>query len=184
MAAGDLTTLANAKSWLGITGSTDDAMLTRLVSMASAWVVAHINRQILTASYTTTFNGNGGDTMLMPNTPITAVTAVTIDGVVIPAQTTVGTPGFTFDGNAVYLIGYTFTQFKANVVISYTAGYDTTPLDVEQATLELVEYRYTARSHPSQKSVGMAGQTTAFITDDIPAYVKAMLANYRRVAPL
>lgn len=184
MAAGDLTTLANAKQWLGVTGTTDDALLTRLITAVSAWVVGYLNRSVVSAIYTETHNGNGGDRLLLPNTPITAVTSLSIDGLTILPQTGVGTSGFTFDDSGIYLNGYIFSQAKANVVVTYTAGYATVPLDIEQAAIELVEYRYTAKSHPHQKSVGIAQQTTAFITQDVPDYIKSMLSNYRRVAPL
>jgi hypothetical protein len=184
MAAGDLTTLANAKQWLGVSGTADDALLTRLITAVSGWIVGYLNRPILTATYTNTSNGNGGDTLLLPNTPITAVSSVSIDGVSIPAQTGPTTSGYTFDTSAIYLNGYSFTQAKANVQITYTAGFATVPLEIEQAAIELVEYRYTAKQHPHQKSVGIAQQTTSFITQDVPDYIKSMLSNYRRVAPL
>ena len=42
--ASDLTTLANVKEYLGIKGTTDDALLQRIISAASAYLLKQMNR--------------------------------------------------------------------------------------------------------------------------------------------
>ena len=92
----DLTTLSNVKQWLGVTSSTDDAFLGRLISFASAFVQNYINRNVLTASYYETYDGSGGQTLMTPHYQITAVSSLTIDGVSIPAAANPQTIGYTF----------------------------------------------------------------------------------------
>ena len=56
----DLTTLANVKGWLGVTATTDDALLSRLISAASDYVQTWLNRTIATQTYSETRDGSGG----------------------------------------------------------------------------------------------------------------------------
>jgi len=57
----DLTTLANAKSWLGVSSSTDDALLQRLVTAASRLIETWCGRSFSgVVSFTETRNGPGG----------------------------------------------------------------------------------------------------------------------------
>ena len=53
MAAGDLTSLANLKAWLNTTGtfgSTDDAILTRLITAASGFLARYLGRDVVLLS--------------------------------------------------------------------------------------------------------------------------------------
>jgi hypothetical protein len=64
MALGDLTTLADVKTWLQ-TGHnafpvTDDALLTRLVTSASEYIQSWLNRSIALADYFEMREGTGG----------------------------------------------------------------------------------------------------------------------------
>ena len=72
--------------------------------LVSAWVPSvELNQGVLSASYTETRDGTGGTRMYMKNSPITAITSVTVDGVVIPARSALGQAGFYLDavGNCV-----------------------------------------------------------------------------------
>jgi hypothetical protein len=69
----DLTTLANVKGWLGVTATTDDALLTRLISAASDYVQKWLNRTIAVQPYTETRDGTGGYVLPLSNYPVSAV---------------------------------------------------------------------------------------------------------------
>ncbi len=130
MRPGDLTTLANAKDWLGITSTNGDARLARLISAASGYVQRYLSRVIPSNTYAQTLNGNGRTALWMLQAPITSVASLTVDGTVIPAApplspSNVGQDrtGYVFDENRVMLLGYAFNKGYQNVSISYTAGY-------------------------------------------------------------
>ena len=59
MATGDLTTLATMKAYLSppLVTTTDDALLSRLVTAASGFIQSWLNRAIASASYSETRNG-------------------------------------------------------------------------------------------------------------------------------
>jgi len=179
----DLTTVANLRSWLNITGTADDALLTRLVAAASVYVQTYISRQLLTAAYTETLDGNGGDRQILRQYPLTAVSAVTISGQVIPVSTAWNISGFQFDDIGVTLLGYTFSRARRNVTITYTAGYTAPPLDVEQAVLDMCSLRYRERDRIGYVSKSLAGETVTFMVKDMSDSVRTILNNYRRVFP-
>ena len=71
-----LTSLANLKSWLGITASTDDAVLERAIDRATARIESHLGRQILSRSYSEWRNGCGVTSIHLNQWPVTQVTNV------------------------------------------------------------------------------------------------------------
>lgn len=189
MTTGDLTTLATVKAWFSppLTTTTDDALLARLITAASAFLAAWLNRQILAASYTQTFNGNGKTALLLPQYPVTAVQSLTIDGQSIPplqVGSSTAAAGYSFDATTLYLSGTTFTPGRQNVTLTWTAGYTSVPPDIEQACIDLVALRYRERDRIGLASKGMAGETTSYSQRDLPANAATLLQVYRRVAPL
>lgn len=162
---------------------THDALLSGLITRASAFVEGWLNRNILSATYTATVDGPGGTVLTLPNYPITAVSAVTVDGTAIPASTGATISGYVFDANAVKLRGYTFAAGILNVSISYTAGYATVPGDVEQAVIDIVCRKYRGLERIGLVSKGMAGETTTYAQSDMSADTKSLLNQYRRVIP-
>lgn len=178
MTAQDLTTLANVKSWLGISTDTDNALLSRLITAASSIMQNYVNRDFVSQSYTTICDGIGGNTMVLPNYPITEVQVVKVDGLTIPSTS------YIFDWHRLILRGYTFTRDKANVEIHYTAGYTTIPADLEEACIELVGYKYRERNRIGEASKAMAGETTSYNIRDLPETVRTILNQYKRVVPV
>ncbi len=184
MAAGDLTTLANLKQYANITPATDDALLTRMISALSVFVQSWLNRTIAIASYTDTVDGNDGTRIQFANYPVTAVSGLSVNGNPITQATSPLTLGYVWTPTQIALQGYCFTRGYSNVIINYTAGFATTPLDLEQAVCEVIALRYFERGRIGQNSKSIAGETVSFNVKDMPASTLTVLQNYRRVAPL
>jgi outer membrane receptor for Fe3+-dicitrate len=198
VATGDLTTLANAKQWLNVGTTTDDALLTRLVSAASQFVQTYMNRTIPSASYTEKRTGSGSNTLALANYPVTAVNSLVIANVAISPSSDGVQAGYVFDDRFIYLIGnaYAASAFPGAapnhfpkwppkfVQINYTAGFASTPLDIEQAVLELVGLRYREKNRIGQVSEAIAGATTAYFIGDMPKSTQTLLNNYRKVIPV
>ena len=181
----DLTTLANVKPWLNIASGTDDTLLSRLISASSDFIQTWLNRQIAQAAYTETRDGTGGTKLMFANYPVTAVSSVVIDGVTIPPSTSPSMPGYVFSQTVLSLRGsYVFTYDVQNVQIAYTAGFVTTPTEIEQACIELVSLRYRERSRIGQASKGLAGENVSYQALDLSDSVTSVLAQYRKVAPV
>ncbi len=187
MAAGDLTTLANVKAYLSppLTATTDDALLGRLITAASQFIQSWINATIAQAGYSETRNGNGGTLLFLRNRPVTAVASVLVDGVAIAASNPAPMgAGFLFDDNAIYLKGYAFSKGAQNITVQYTAGYATTPPELEQACIALVCLRYKERDRIGQASKSLAGESASFQPKDMPPDVATVLDQYRNLVPV
>lgn len=191
MAYGDLTTLADVRDWLrtgqAVFPATDDALLSRLISAASQFMQSWLGRQIASCDWQEVRDGGGGQSLAFANFPVTAVLELTIDGLTIPKAPSDGGfgAGYTFTETELALRGYVFTRRRQNVIVSYTAGYLSTPPDIAQACIELVCLRYRERTRIGETSRASAGgETVAFSQQDMSAGVKLLLAQYRAVAPI
>lgn len=177
--AADLTTLANVKQYLGLSVNTDDALLGRLITAASSWVRTFINRDITQATYTEVIDGNASERIVVGNYPVTAVTSITYaDGTTVPTSAVV------FDLNAITRTdGDIFVFGRSNITVVYTAGYVTTPADIEECVIEMVALRYREKGRVGTSAVNTRGESVTFGVMDVPPSVKTILRNWRNVVP-
>lgn len=180
----DLTTLANVKAWMGITGNQDDTLLSRLIAAASAYIETFTNRTFESKQYVEVRDGTGKQRMAFAEYPVTAVASVVVNGNPIPAAPTMRDSGYRFDSIRLLLAGYEFSRGVGNVELIYTAGYSTTPPEIEQACIELVSLRYKERDRIGHQSKSLAGETVTFMIRDFPDSVRTILNNYKKVVPL
>lgn len=194
MATGDLTTGTNAAAWIGDGVSATDATLTRLISAVSAQIKQFLSYDVLTGSYDETYSGRGATRMMLRQMPVTAVSSLQIDGQAIPASTSPTQAGFVFDDISIALRGYTFCRGVQNVAISYTAGWATTPLDIEQAALEWIKVMWDRKDRAADVLLQRSGDTEqrfnlpagaqiASVMGAMPPAVRLALAPYARVFP-
>lgn len=145
MAASDLATLADVKTWLsgssGI-GTSDDALLARLITDISGAIAAHLGRASLTPhAFTDRLDGNGKTRLFLRRYPVLAVSSLVIGHHSIPAAPAPGADeppcqnGYLlepWDGlppgrlQALDVFGTRFHQGRQNVVVAYSAGYAVT----------------------------------------------------------
>jgi len=143
MIAGDLTTLANVKSWLTVSSTTDDVMLSRLITSVSQYIQQWLNRTIGVTSKIEMRNGTGTNMMVFGEYPVVAVASVMVGGVTIPLSTDGISAGYVFDSKVLYLIGYAFQMGMQNVKLTYTFGYQKTK---EAATIPATPYTIAVTS--------------------------------------
>lgn len=190
MSAGpnDLTDLNTLKTTLRVTHSNDDALLQILITNVSDFIQKWLNRTFAVTNYTDIIDGQGygAQKIILANTPIVSVTSVTICGVVLNnvAITDNKTPGYRYDSNYIYLNCYCLTKGIANVQVSYSSGYTTTPYSVQQACNELVALAYKEISRVGEASKVVSGETVAYITKDMQARVATTLGNWKKVIPV
>ncbi len=136
MRPGDLTTLANVKAWLlaqNPSATTSDALLSRLITAASAFVLSFLQRDsIAVATVTETYDGYGNTFMVLRQWPAISVASVSLPGQTITDVAT-GNPrtrGFMLNPGppgggeqTLDLFGYRFPRARAAVDVTYTVGY-------------------------------------------------------------
>lgn len=180
----NLTTVENVKGYLGISVASDDALLDRLVSSASAYIQSWLNRSFALTTYTDTFDGMGFNSRMVSNYPITAVTSVLVDTQAIPLAPNTLASGYAFAERKVVLRGYTFNSGVLNCSVTYTAGYASVPPEIGQACIEIVANRYREKDRIGLTSKGLAGETIAYSQKDFPDSVRTILNNYKKVVPI
>lgn len=209
MAAQDLTTLADVKAWLAITTGADDALIGGCITAASLYWLWRTGRASLNTeiSYSERYDGSGARRQFLRNWPVTAVTLVQVDNVVIPPSPDYIAPGWVVDQSAksISLIGagapvayagtrgftgvpyrYGSPGFRAgvqNVLVEYMAGFDDAPLDVQDAVKKMVAVNYKRRQWVDQSAQTMNGMQTVRYRDwELPPEVVAVMNAYTRRA--
>ncbi len=189
MSFDDLTTLADVKAWLQTGQSNfptaDDALLANLVSAASNYIQTWLNRQIALADYLEVRDGTGGRRMQFACFPVSAVLSLTIDGQAIPRAISTHAAGYSFSQTQLSVRGYLLGCGIQNVVITYTAGYPSTPPEIAQACIELVALRYRERTRIGEVSKSLGGaETVTYSQKDLSDGIKTLLQQYRLVTPV
>src|SRR4051812_20552278 len=121
-----LASLADVKTWLNVTTSTDDALLTRLIAQASRAIYGYLSvNTLFLQSYTDAYDGVNNVRQYLNVWPVLSVSSVNVSGVSIiaaPAQPAIGA-GYraeTYNGippgrpQAVDLYGYSFQKGRQN----------------------------------------------------------------------
>ncbi len=165
----------------------DDVLLSRLIASVSAFCTSYCNRSFLRDQYKKNLTLTRGCALTLDNWPIVSVDLLVVNGETIP-ESVDGSDGFSFDDLNVYLKGYRFggsvSDGFPNVSITYTAGYQTVPYDLEQSVINTVALRYREKERVGQRSKVLAGETTSYLVVDIPLDVKLVWDQYRRIVLL
>jgi len=141
MAASDLASLPDVKAWLsgssGI-GSSDDALLARLITDVSGAITAYLGRPSLTPrAFVERMDGNGKARLFLRHYPVLELSSLIISNVALPPAATPGagapfTRGYLlepWDGmppgrpQALDLFHALYRRGRQNVAVSYNAGY-------------------------------------------------------------
>ncbi len=183
----DLTTLSDVKAWLSPTPpDSEDDLLSRLITAESNVIHRYLNRYLPWTEYQEVRDGTGTNTMLFANFPVTAVSAVKIGTIDIPASPNLGlTFGYLFTPVAITLRGWRFPRGRQNVAFRYNAGYSIIPSAVSQACVEMVTLRYRERSREGlvqETVVGVASETFASLS--MTPSIEGTLKPFRQVIPV
>ncbi|MGH9473062.1 MAG: hypothetical protein ACRD2H_11470 [Terriglobales bacterium] len=192
----DLCTVADVQAYLPpSTSPTNAAQIQENITAASQYIctecaVANFN----TATYTSeVYDGTGSPRLYLKNYPITAVSALGVNGVAVLPSSGYGSPGYQFSdiglilmpgtvlGPSTSLLSFAgtsmFSEGIRNVVVSYTAGFITIPSDLNQAAIELVAAMLTEARNVNLRSVSSAAAgahgSTSFITAMCPVPPRA-----------
>lgn len=192
-----IATVAEYKTYAGVSGTEHDARLADVLSMAQAWMERRCGRSFDLASYTDEeYDGTGGPTLVLRNAPVTLLTSVSIRGD-SGEVTTVGPGTYRLDagGGRVIRLASIETVFgewrgadpvwprgSMNVLVTYTAGYSTAPPDLKRALFRVMDRMWhEGRSDPSVSSESIGAYSRSMRAGhDVRDEIEAMLLPFRR----
>ena len=183
-----LTDSGSVKAWCSITGASLDNVIASLIASVSQAIATYCGRNFGSQDYSEKLDGLGKSELWMTNRPVTAVSAVWLNGVSVAAQPS-GSPfgfGFTFDSMRLHYEGGVFTCGFQNVLVNYTAGLDYSAsnyADLWQAATEWVGLELEAKKHPDKKSDSLGQPGSAVYLGEMPWQVRAVVDRYRLVSP-
>lgn len=178
----DLIALEDFKTDAGITVDTDDAYLERAISRASAVVESYCSRVFAVETVSDTFNPDGAYQRLrLSRFPVVEVTSITDDGV-----TLVEDDDYVLDYK-IGVIRFLARRCSDALVATYSAGYETIPLDIQGAVGEIVKaLQFNKSRDPSLKSENILSGLYAYSLFDANSsgagtatQVSAVLEPYR-----
>lgn len=179
-----------------------DAVLAGMITGASQYWLNRTGRDSLNsaATYNERYDGSGSRRQFLRNTPIQTVTSLKIvmwgGATSIPQSPDGIQPGFVIDqsGKSLAILGspvgqypfpcvWNFAEGIQNVLVSYTAGYASTPADVQDKVSQMVAVNYKRRGWIDQASqmLPQAG-TVSYRAWEIPPEVERCIQNYTRRA--
>ena len=189
-----LCTLADLRTYLKIapTDTEQDSHLENLIMRATAFIQTITRRTILSAQHTIYRSGDGTNTLMLPDYPVTAVSLIE-DSLSGDAEFSLTDSdlneefGFDDDGELILMGGYIFRSPSSsiparNYKLTYTAGYSARPEDLRQVCVELAAAKYylgeQQRQGVATKTFG--GETVTYRNDDLSPTQKLVLRRYTR----
>lgn len=188
--ANALTSLANVKVQLGISVTTEDAFLERLINVASQQIERHCNRKFKSTAYTESFDGPMGNQIVLPQYPVTAIAGVWVDSTRVFASesqldaTDISDADQDLSRGLLRRVTGLFPKGVRNIKVTFTAGYSSIEAqapDLEYACILLVEMAYRSRSDRriGRRSISRGEESVSYLTE-WPIEVIGLLDAYRR----
>lgn len=171
----------DVKAYLGVTVSTDDALIADLVEAASAYVESYTGQSFRYRLKVELRDGNGERSLRLREGPVVDVVGVSVDGVAVPESTSLSSDGWFLMDGSVRLRGSRFTPGDGNVSVSYTCGYPAVPADVRQCVVELASLKYRDRTRIGKSTEAISGMSVSYLPSMVPASVTAVLDAHRRL---
>jgi hypothetical protein len=180
-----LTTVAKVKTYLGISVSTDDTLLERLINFATDFIEEYCQRRFFKTIYEEIYDGDGFDGVLYLNQyPVTEIIKIEQnDGTTDNPNWTRLNEGEDYEKylNEGKIYFYNQVKGKRNYKITYEAGYTIIPHDLEGLCQRLVGRLYEKRQSEGHASEGLGPVNITwgkFIDDED----RLILERYKKVS--
>jgi hypothetical protein len=164
----DLAALSDIKDELGIKDNSNNAILQRYLTSASAMVAQYCNRVFPAETLTETFWAQrdlwprvilgGVQDLQLSRWPIQSVTSVTENGIALVQDTDFKINAANGQLVRLDVNGYPKSWPLYPIVVVYVGGFDKMPTDVQDAVIRMVTKRYVAKGRdPSLKQESIPG---------------------------
>ena len=187
--ATELCSTTNIKLMLGITTSGQDSLLALVKAAVEQYVKTYTGRDLLVASYTEYYDGDGTGNLRLNQRPIVSVTSIHADPArnfasasLIPASDLIG-DARSFVVGWLELFSYTFLKGKKAIKVVYSAGYATVPVDLAQATMLIIckQYKVAFKQLYAEGSQQVGDVQITLSPDAFPKDAMDILNRYLRL---
>jgi hypothetical protein len=155
---GEIVSVQEAKDYVRIDTSADDALISSMISQARIWCENYISRDIVSKNRTYYLDTTASGVFDLPFGPISSVEEVTIDGTITTAYEILG-----LDNETIELDQGSAERVKITYI---TAGMNDSLL--KQAMLQLISTYYDNRAEFVESSVS-----------EVPTNVRVILSSYK-----
>lgn len=182
--------LTNVKNYLELTDIdvARDALIQDLITAHSVFVENYCARSFTASTYLNeklTLTDDFISTIRTKHFPVISLISLKDYGTIIPATdyiVNLETGIIRLKENVITESGNYFTQGIGRVEISYCAGYETIPKDLEMAVVQQVAKIYSLKDYDGMKSERIGGYSFNKQEEFLLAGVKAVYERYTRVA--
>lgn len=166
----------------------NDTLIDRYVSIASLWIEGQCGREFKQQPYSAQiYDGSGEDLLYTRHAPISVVASIEYRaGQTWTAEVFTANDLSLYDkdeqGRIRWIDGRAWPCGDDNVRLTYTAGYDPIPYDLQHACAELVQalwHRRENMTHLLPQIQTVDGVTTIFRDQPIPTTVQRVIEKYR-----
>lgn len=185
--ATEILALADLKSYLQITGSTQDAILTALKASVEQWVKTYCRDPFLVAERTEYHDGNGEAELRLRHYPITSLTSVHVDAsrafaAAAAVTSDVISSALNDAQGVIELYGKVFGVGQKNVKVVYKAGLSAIPADLAHAVKVICarEFLLQDKRLTGQVSQSVGDKTVSLNLEEIPRNAWDVLQRYQR----
>lgn len=186
--------LADVKDFIGIPAdqTARDSTLLRYIAAASRWAT-YVSDAIVPETFTNEVHSGGVPSIVLYNTPIISVTSI-VEYVGATAYTltaseagTNQTYGYSIDNAAAGIltrrwngIAGNFIRGRNNVVVTYTAGFETIPEDIATYVLMDIQVLYNASSQGRRQNSGGSDNFSAGLPLNVFPRLASLMESSRR----
>lgn len=136
-----LTTLPVLKLYMGIADTTHDELLDKLIGYARARIEEHCAQRFAREEMTEYLDGSGYRTVYLSRWPVTSLIAIYEDANrAFGPETEITDANVYPDKGTVMRRNAIFAEGCRTVKVTYTAGYEIIPEDLESACVKLAAY--------------------------------------------
>jgi len=182
-----LTSLANLKTYLGITGSAQDTLLELLIDKTTVFIETYCGRRFKETTYTNEeYDGTGNRELLLNNYPVTSFNRLQTNNATNNSDSweTIDTEDyFRYDTEGkLRFVSQSFLALPQVYRSTFTAGYATIPHDLEWACLKMCASAYQKRLGEGVVSERLGDHNIVWLQDALMknTELKEILNQYKR----
>lgn len=194
------TTLADFKEHLDIDASdtSKDNFLTNILNAAYKAAVNYIGQDLNETEYTEYYDGDGTDSFLLDNYPVTEIASIHDDVTrAFDSTTLIAATDYVFYASTgkVRKIQATSGQYITiglvpsplawqsgvqNIKVVYTAGYSDVPYDAQRAVILIAAWYAQRAGSEGRTNETLGGRSVGYETYSIPLSVRQLLLPYKK----